>query len=325
MRLRLHTAAIAAVLTAGTLAACSSSSSSSAGGTPGTLRRVLDHVRATASTRQVLMYSQPAATLEANGGKLIAPAYLRAVGWADPLTVSSALVQDAMGFDPNTAKIAVNVGNPPLSPTWLIGLAHAPDPQLLTKLGGKKSGSTYRFAADNAVNLDSPLARAVPSARVGLNVLAVDGTSVRFGASSAALAVLSPKSASLGDDKAEASIAECLGNPLAAQITNAVRSPALSGFTTVGVGVASGAGNMPTDELCVAASTDADASHIASTVRNALSKGSSHNGQRWSALLKDAKVSVDGTTVKLTAAPADGHGGLLLVAVQQQDLPGFSG
>jgi hypothetical protein len=84
-------------------------------------------------------------------------------------------------------------------------------------------------------------------------------------------------------------------------------------------------GSSPTDQLCVATGSAADAQRIATTVRNAVDTGSSHNGQRWSALFKDAKVSVDGTTVKLTATPVDGRGGLVLLGVQQQDLPGFSG
>jgi hypothetical protein len=320
-------AVVAAVVAAGALAACSSSGSPSTGSkdSPGTLRQVLDHVTATSSTRQMLLYSRPKAAIAANGGEATAPAYSRTVGWGDPLAVSSVQVKRALGFDPGTAEVAFKVGNPPLSPSWLSGLATAPDPKLLAQLGAKKSGSTYRFAADNAINPDSRLGRAVPSAVIGLNVLQVDGTSVRFGASSAALAVLAPKGANLGDDQAEVAAAGCLGNPLAAMITNAVQSSAVSGFTAVGVGVTGGAGDPPTDQMCVATKSSADAQRIAEAVRRTLGRGSSHSGQRWSSLLKSAKVSVDGTTVKLTATPVDGHGGVLLLAVQQQDLPGFSG
>lgn len=328
MRRRTLLVAAAAVLT---VAGCSSSG----GGHPtanGDLAAALSQLDDTPGNRALVEFGRTKAAVTANGGLDYSGAYLRSIGLgANRLFPSYRSLAKATGIDLTTATYAVTAGQPPKAGVLLSGLELGDTGPRLEALGAKRSGhgssSVYRFRADNAYATDDKLASAVPGIVNALNVVEIDGTKVRVGASAAAVDQTRAKGPGLLGNAEFRDAASCLGDPLAAYLTGRVPSgSSAAGVRVIGVGLTGAKGETPTDLMCTRLASTADAKALAKKVDAAVSTGESRQSRRkWSDLLTGATVSVDGRTVKLSAHPAGGRpGGTLMTSFLIQDLPGLT-
>jgi hypothetical protein len=340
MRLLAPVAVLA--LTASAVSACGSSGPAGSTGGNSALARALRTVADTPATRHYVEFGQPAGLLRANGGTSPKGAYAHVLdAGASDLHGQDAAVQRVLGFDINAAHYAVAAGNPPHRGVLLAGAARPATAAKLTGLGATKSstdsGTVYRFRPDAKVSTSDKLAKALPGATSALDVLRIDGADVRFGASASDVDTTRAASPGLLGYRPFADVAGCLGDPLAAVLTDrvphasAARSghPAATrsvGVQAIGVALSGARGQSPTEQLCISADSDQHASAIASAVRAAVGNGRSlAANQPWSTLLDHASVAVHGSTVALTARPAQGEAGVLIQSLIAADLPGVSG
>lgn len=321
-RVRLSTLPLAAVAVAVVLAGCSSSSNQHGSTSP--LHEVLDHVAANDNTRAWVEYGRPKAALAANGGSLSRAPYGGLIGYgASSLATYSKLLPPVVGFDPTKADAAVLVGQPPTHAGWLIGLDTGQVEPALTKLGAEKEGSALRLAPDNQFDLDGPLSQKLKVPLTLLNLVSPNGTSLRYGSSTAALDLIgTSKGDTLGADKTVAAVADCLGNPLAAVLTD--QPGGKSGQKReVGIAVTGTSGTDATEQLCVAAGSNDDAQALKSRLQEQLTSGQSQQTrQPWSELLTGASIEVlAGNIVRATAHPAqDSPATVLFRALTNHDL-----
>jgi hypothetical protein len=311
------------------LVGCSSSSHKSSA-PPNSLRGTLEHVTANDNTRAWVEYGRPKALLAANGGSAGAVPYGDAsrYGQAD-LADFAKLLPPLVGFDPSTADVAVSAGQAPARGGWLIGGVDAGQvEQALTKLGAKKDGATLRLAPDNEIDLNSPLTKQLQIPMTILNVVSTGGASLRYGTSSASLDLVGTSSGTtLGSDQTVAAVASCLGDPLAAVLTD--QPAGQSGpRREIGIGVTGTSASDATEQLCVATGSGDEATAMKTRLQAALASGTSQRqNERWSELLPAASVDVQpGNVVRLTAHPSpDSPATTLFQARVNKDLSSLIG
>jgi hypothetical protein len=321
---RIPVRSLVAVTATALLVGCSSSSHHGSG-SPSSLRGALDQIVANDNTRAWVEYGRPTALLAANGGSATHTPYGGAAGFGESdLADYARLLPPLVGFDPTKADVAVSVGQPPTHAGWLVGGVDAGQvEQALTKLGAKKDGAALRLAPDNQLDLDSPLSQKLQAPIAILNLVAANGSSLRYGSGTAALdLVRASKGTTLGRDKTVVAVAECLGDPLAAVLTD--RPAGSSGPTReIGIGVTGTSATDAVEELCVATDSSGAAKAMKTRLQTALTSGRSlaHNEQ-WSQLLPGAAVNVrPGDVVRLTAHPTqDDSAATLFQALTTQDL-----
>lgn len=311
------------------LAGCSSSSHNSSA-PPTSLRNALEHISANDNTRAWVEYGRPKALIAANGGSLVRVPYggVSDYGESD-LANHAKLLPPLVGFDPTTADVAVSAGQPPTRAGWLVGGLDAGQvEQALTKLGAKKDGATLRLAPDNQLDLNSPLSKQLQAPMTILNVVSADGTSLRYGTSSASLDLVGTGSGStLGSDQTVTAVASCLGNPLAAVLTDQPSGPS-GPRREIGLGVTGTSTTDATEELCVATGSGDEATALKTRLQTALASGTSQRqNERWSELLPAASVDVQpGNVVRLTAHPSpDSPATTLFQARVNKDLSSLIG
>ena len=311
------------------LAGCSSSSSKSSA-PPTSLRGALEHISANDNTRAWVEYGRPKALLAANGGSSAKTPYGGASGYGESdLANYAQLLPPLVGFDPTTADVAVSAGQPPTRAGWLVGGVDASlVEQALTKLGAKKDGATLRLAPDYQMDLNGPLSKQLQGPMAILNVVSVDGTSLRYGASSASLDLVGTSSGStLGSDQTVTAVASCLGDPLAAVLTDQPAGPS-GPNREIGIGVTGTSTTDATEELCVATGSGDEATAMKTRLQTALTSGKSQRqNEKWSNLLTNAGVDLQpGNVVRLTAHPApDGPATTLFQALVTKDLTSLVG
>lgn len=306
------------------LVSCSSSSHHDSG-PPTSLRGALDKIAANDNTRGWVEYGRPKAMLAANGGSPSHVPYGGVFGYGlSDLASTYQLLAPLIGFDPTRADAAVAVGQPPNRAGWLIGGMDAGQiEQALGKLGAKKDGSALRLAPDNQINLNGPLSQKVQVPTTFLNVVAPNGDSVRYGPSSAALDLVATTDGdTLGSDKTVQAVASCLGDPLAAVLTD--QPTGTSGaHREIGLGVTGTSTSDATEELCVATGSSNDAAAMRALLQTALTSGKSlARNEPWSQLLTGPSVELrSGNVVRATAHPAQGtSAATLFQALLNKDL-----
>ncbi|HZC70876.1 MAG TPA: hypothetical protein VE442_09295 [Jatrophihabitans sp.] len=308
------------------------------------LADALSHIPDTALARANVEFGRPAAALAADGEDATSGPYGRALGYGlDVLATEDAHGDQQLGLNVRTADYAVTAGESPHSGVLVSGVNTSAAGSKLTALGASQSasdgGTVYRFRPDNQVNMGDKLAKAFPTAVSMLDVVRLDGSDVRFGPSSSALDITRTTGPSLLDDAAYSDLASCLDNPLAAVLTDKLPSlrtgvsPSVAaqlpkpsvGLRALGVGLSGAHGAPPTEQMCVSADSAAHAQAIADSVRKSLASGSSLVSlQKWSEILGHGTVTVDGSTVRMTARPVGDYPGVLLHALTTGDLPGVS-
>jgi len=329
------------------LAGCSSSgplpdptsTRPSAPATP--LARALATVRVSGSAPDV-QFGRPAEVLRITGGAVSGP-YSAAVGYGTgDLAQYARITSDVLGFDPMQAAYAVTAGSPPRSGTLLAGMpslsAVATKAKALKATTSAQGRQTvYRCRPDYRISATDALGKAFGGG-LSPNVLSVSGSDLRVAQAAAGLAAVSGGAHTLADDADYRALADCLGDPLAAELTTdppvdphlpasaaATTTPARS-VRAVGVGLSGSKGARPADRMCVAADSAGHAARLAATIRAALARGrSTATGQPWKELLTAVSVSTSGSVVAVSARAASGPGGVLLQALQRGDLPGLTG
>jgi hypothetical protein len=297
---------------------------------PTSLRGALEHITANDNTRAWVEYGRPKALLAANGGSPAKSPYAGASGYGESdLANYAKLLPPLVGFDPTTADVAVSAGQPPTHAGWLIGGVDASQvEQALTKLGAKKDGATLRLAPDDQTDLNGPLSKQLQGRMTILNVVSADGTSLRYGTSSASLDLVGTGSGStLGSDTTVVAVADCLGDPLAAVLTDQPAGPSGS-HREIGIGVTGTSASDATEQLCVATGSRDEATAMRTRLQTALTSGKSQRqNEKWSDLLTNASVDLQpGNVVRLTAHPApDGPATTLFQALVNKDLDSLIG
>lgn len=335
--------ATAAVVLLGSLVPACSSDSNLAGKPNTTLGKALSRVQNTADTRHYVEFGRPADSLRANGTAFADGGYRLAVGQGLGLLLRvSKLVQEKLGFDPLSADYAITAGRPPSTGGLISGVNLGGTGPRLEALGGKQidgaRGTTYRFRPDHRIGYDDKLGRAFAGVPTDLNVVQIDGSTFRRGSGKAEVELTDASGSSLLDDGAMRSVAGCLGEPLAAVLTDQLPTPParlpaqrqprpITGLQTIGVGLSGKRGAQPLEQLCVVADSPARAKAIGTRIENALANSVSVRANvRWSQLLERSKVTTTGSVVNVTAyARGQQRGGLLLQALPAGDLPGLSG
>jgi hypothetical protein len=312
------------------LAGCSSSSKKSSTPPTSSLRGALAQIAANDDTRGWVEYGRPKALLAANGGSPTRTPYGGTLGYGlSDLVPYSKLLPPLVGFDATTADVAVSAGQPPNHAGWLIGGVDASQvEQALTKVGAKKDGTALRLAPDNQINLNGPLSKQLQAPMTILNLVSASGSSLRYAPSSASLDLVgTSKGDTLGSDKTVQAVAACLGDPLAAVLTD--QPSGESGpRRELGIGVTGTSSADATEELCIATGSSGDADAMKTQLQNALTTGKSQRqNEKWSDLLTGASVEVlSGNVVRATAHPAqDGSAATLFQALTNKDLASLIG
>ena len=320
------------------LAGCSSStsgtedhsSSAQPAGPPGSLAGALAHVAADDNTRAWVEYGRPKAILAVNGGSAATGTYggVSGYGFSDLATYAK-LLPPLTGFDATTADEALTAGQPPAHAGWLTGGVDATKvEQALTKLGAKKDGAMLRLGADNELNLDSALSKALQGPMAMLNVVSTSGNSLRYGTGGAAVDLVGePKGATLDTDATVKAVAACLGDPLAAVLTDQPSGPS-GPRRELGLAVTGTSSGDATEELCIATGSAGDAAAMKTRLQDGLESGKSQrSNEPWSQQLTGASVEIrDGNVVRATAHSVAGRpAGTLLRALQTKDLGSLIG
>ena len=289
---------------------------------------MLQRVSATENTRSFLEYGRPAAVVLADDGKLGRGPYskLQNAG-VSPLVVSRNAVKQSLNFDPLAVDTAAIAGQDPARSGIIIGGFTPGSVQgALDKLGGTKvsSGSTtqWRFRDDDTFGIDDPLGKAIPDVVSKLDLVALDGNSLRYASSSSTLDITDASAkTSLAADPSIAAIAKCLADPLAVLLVKSEKSTA---NREIGIGESGAKGTTPVETLCIATASDTEAKTTMTELQSRLAGDTTTSTkQRWSELLTNVKVVVlggAGHIVELTANPTSGNAGVLFNAAVRNDL-----
>lgn len=308
-RARLAAAAAVMVLAALTTAGCSSGDDSPAkpssappvGPDATSLVKTLNQIQATDTSRAWTTYGDLAAQRALGGGKT--PEELRGMasyGWSttwerDP----EARAQ--LGLSGGTADRAVEVGQSHGAGRFDGGVDTAAVVDHAKKLGAAKDGTAgpltlWRLAPDNENRLSQELAE-LSRGTADFDVLAVGPHTVVRAASRARAEILSAQGGknTLARDQDFRAVADCLGKPLVATLSNARIAPASdvqkpAGFVA-GAGVVGGSSTKLVQTVCRTASSADEAKGIAAALRKELAHGSTRLSHlAWHTLLSGVQV-----------------------------------
>ncbi|GHH82395.1 hypothetical protein GCM10018793_42130 [Streptomyces sulfonofaciens] len=269
------------------------------------LVRQLDQVRSTEASRAWTTYGDLAAQRALGGGRT--PAQLQMMsgyGWATTQE-RGAEARAQLGLDGGTADQVVEVGESHGSGRFAGGIDTSAVVSKARGLGARKDGSAgpltlWRLAGDDRTHSAGPLAE-LSRGTADFNVLAAaDGTLVRA-ASRAGAELLSAdgRGRTLARDPGFRAVADCLGTPLAATLTDThvatgAAAPQPVDFVT-GAGVVGTDPARLTQLACRTASSQDEAREVAAAVREALEHGRTRlSGMRWRDLLSGTEVTVTG-------------------------------
>jgi hypothetical protein len=327
--MRLATAAavtVLAVLAAPTVAGCTAggghrarSHAAPVGAHPTPLVAELAHIRSTGATRTWTAFGDLAAQRALGHGST--PQQLLALsgyGWSTTQARASE-AEAALGLDGGKADEVVEVGQPHGAGRFDGGIDTAAVAAGAGKLGGHRDGAVggldlWRLGPDGSTRLALPVAR-LSRGTADFNVLAAGhGTLVRAASRSGAalLTAAAGGTGSLARDLEFRAVADCLGRPLAATLTDthvpsggASSRPA--GFTT-GAGVRAASAGRLTQVACRTTGSAAEAKKVAAALRKQLAHGRTRLSRLpWRSLLTGAQVRVlsgPGHVVEVTGTSA---------------------
>ncbi|MEV0675621.1 hypothetical protein AB0I60_03765 [Actinosynnema sp. NPDC050436] len=317
-------AAVVAVLAV--LAGCGTTSGTPVGTTVtarpdvGGLVGALGRVRATAQSTLLVEYGDVEAVRGLVSSDKQRFRNLEGYGYSD-LAPRSALLGDAVGFDPRTATGAIRVGKPPswAGVLWLpvdLPLVNSKFDRIGAKRADENGATTWITAGDDVADLKGPFGEM--GIITGFNKVRVSADSVAYGPSSATLAwVVEPGTSTLAGDKAVRDLASCLGDAVAALLT--------TGPTPVAAGVRV-VGDQVDEVVCVPAGKPAE---LRDRVQARLDDVAPGRGPVWATVLRDARAEIpdDHPGMVRVVVPA-GPGttaGRVFQAFQRNDLPALFG
>lgn len=321
-RIRRSSAVGVVLVLAASAAACSSDGSTggSGSGGSGTVKDALRHIHDTAQTSSYVDFGLPAQVVELNGGRDDSGPLAQLAGaGASNLRSYYKVVDPIIGIDLNSVTTALSVGRPPNNVEVLYGSFDA------DAIGAKFSAWGYHkqdrghgvtawiWTDDHLIDNSKidPNTGIGPGMDTGwLNVVWVSKTRVAYGRATADLAAALPEqSKPLSGDSMVGPLADCLGSPLSAAMSN---GPAASGdkaIPAVALGVTGTGAADVREEICVATLDDATAQKVATAFTTAVAGGTDfHSQMKWSAELTDPKAEMlggDRHVVRLTARPTD--------------------
>lgn len=298
---------LAIMLAAVTIVGVVGCSDDAEGGESGLLE-ALGKVRATDSTRGYVEYGNVAATRalhEADRERFVT---LTGFGMGNLRTYYKVVSED-LAFDPLTMRAAIMAGNPP---GWSAIIWGDYDVNAVNNrfagLGIERASNgdttTWTTSADGTIDLNRPIVK-IAGATTLNNVRTAPG-SFAFSPTRDTLSwVTDPGGDTLAKDPTMKTLAQCLGDVVAAIITRA------EGRTeSVAVGVRAPSTTDVTDVICVAPGTR-DPASIRDHATGQLAGGQSPQANRpWSELLPNAKVetaSLPDPVVRITATPGAGN------------------
>lgn len=248
---------------------------SGGGGSGGTgLQSALSRVADTASNRSEVTYDDTAALVQLAGtSPTSTKGFAELRGWGVPAVAEQvyALPGNA-GFNLLGEDYSISAGNPPQSVSLMAG------GQSASQLTSHLTGLGWKQRAGKLVG-PAPLTASSSAGTLAIDAAQVQatGSDVVFGTSAANLSMIgSPKGTTLASDPIISTLAQCLGNVVAADLFS---GGYLGGQKPAGlaVGISKPASNTATPHavVCVSWSSQAAASAYASQVRQALSSGTS--------------------------------------------------
>lgn len=288
VRWRIRAIMLAAVTLAGVVG-CSDDGASGGGSS---LLAALGKVRATDSTRMYVEYGNVAAARalhEADRERFVT---LTGFGMGN-LRNYYQVVSEDLAFDPLTLREAIAAGNPP---DWSAVIWGDYDVNAVNnrfaELGVERSddgdSTTWTTSADGDIRLDSPLATIAGPSTLN-NVRTAPGSFAFSPKRDTLFWVTDPGGDTLAEDPTMKTLAQCLGDVIAAIITRGENST-----ETLAVGVRAPSTTDVTDVICVAPGTR-DPASIRDHATGQLANGQSPKADRpWSELLPNAKVEVTG-------------------------------
>jgi hypothetical protein len=297
VRSRLLAIALAAITLAGVVG-CSDDEGGSS------LLAALGKVRATDSTRGYVEYGNVAAAralLEADRKRFVT---VTGFGLGN-LRSYAKVVSEDLGFDPLTFRQAIAAGSPP---DWSAIIWGDYDVKAVNnrfaEMGVERSNqgisTTWTASADGKIRLNNPLARVAGPSTLN-NVRTAPGSFAYSPKRDTLFWVTDPGGDTLAEDPTMKTLAQCLGDVIAAIISRAENST-----ETLAVGVRAPSTTDVTEVICVAPGPR-DPASIRDHATGELANGKSPRANRpWSELLPNAKVEVTGFPdpfVRITANP----------------------
>jgi hypothetical protein len=316
-------ASVLAVAAAGALAACGSGGGAASGGGTG-LEAALSRLADTSNNRSLITYDDTAALVKLSGNTLSATGYAPLIGnGVGSLIADASTVQSLAGINLLGEQYGISAGVPPATVGVVAGGQNA---ALVTR---KLVGQGWKRQGQRLVMLPLNLNNELDGETTGLlSLVQPTGSDVVFGLPKGNLSQAgTPAGETLEQDPRISALASCLGNVVAADITN--EDP----FTTlkpseVAAGVTTPASNAAVAHavVCVAWPSSGTAARYTSALRQALATGSSQRTrERWSAMLRDASVTTIGGSQNVVQWQAQTPQGALTVLdmVDSADLPGL--
>lgn len=289
-------AALAAVLVLGaTACAGDGSKDSAAGGVRGALDRVAD----TPDTRTWFSYADLAGLRAANGDAGRVGPYAQLAGLAEDWKLADRL-PPVYGFDPRDADRTWTAGSAPNRATVLSGglTLSVVEERLAAAKAAREhtasAGTQWRTAPDYQISLETA---AVPEALAAFNVVRVDGATLVHGGGAADVAAADAgKGRKLGDAEPYKSLAACLGDVLAAEITGP--RPDGGGTAPIAVGFRGAKGEPVTQVLCLPGSSARNLDRVREFFAP---EHRLKNGMPWGEAVSDIEVEAAGGAVRVTA------------------------
>jgi hypothetical protein len=311
-----------AVVFAGALVACGSSGGGAAGGTG--LDAALSRVADNSNMRSFISYDDTAALVKL-GGKAFKPAGFSSLighGTGNLVDFFQILPSEA-GINVLDEQYAISAGLPPASVGLLAGGQNA------AAVSGKLTAQGWKRKGQLLVMLPLNLSNKLDGETTGvLSQVQMTGSDLVYGLPQANLSMAgSPSGQTLAQDPLIGSLANCLGDVVAADITAKYPFGAQPP-TAIAVGVSRPASNtaVPEGVVCVAWPTSAAASQYTAALHQALSSGISvRTNQRWSTMLSDTSVTSIGGSQNVVQLRAQTPQNVLTVfdMLVSADVPGL--
>ncbi|NED99739.1 hypothetical protein [Phytoactinopolyspora halotolerans] len=274
------------LLLAATVTACGDDDDGAPGSTGGdgerrstgtALHQALDRIEATSSTATFISFGDAARIAEASGGTFEG-VWGSLTGWgADALYQHRDQLPEVLGIDLDSADALVTVGAPPSFVSMVIGGQDADDVASAATAAGWSGDDV--LAAENDVT--QPVTLAAPQVR------AVDADVV-VGGIDADLSVVDSDGTSLTDEPTVGSLADCLGDVLAAQFIQADPTPA-----AVGVRQEGDDPDVPVGVVCAVTGSPEEAEDIGADMEQAVASGETTSNRRpYSDYFTEPEVTV---------------------------------
>jgi hypothetical protein len=312
---------VLAVAAMGTLAACGSGGGGASGGGSG-LEAALSRLADTSNSRALITYDDTAALVKLTGNIISGSGYAPLIGnGVGELMADASIVQSLAGINLLGEQYGISAGQAPATVGVVAGGQNA---ALVTR---KLVAQGWKRQGQRLVMLPLNLNNDLDGATAGLlSVVQPAGPDVVFALPKGNVSQAgTPAGETLEQDPRISALANCLGNVVAADITNEDPFTTLKP-TEVAAGVTAPASDTSVAHavVCAAWPSSGTAARYASALHQALSSGSSPQfRERWSAILRDASVTNIGGSQNVVEWQAQTPQSVLTVfdMVESADLP----